>query len=122
MEYKLPNDLVTSSCEACRADSPVLEDNEIQELLSQIPSWRVFEEDEIKKIICSFVFLNYDDSRNFLNQVADLAEEEDHHPEITLEWGKVTVSWWSHKIKGLHKNDFICASKTDSVFKNLQKS
>ena len=122
MEYKLPNDLVTSSCEACRADSPVLEDNEIQELLSQIPSWRVFEEDDIKKIICSFAFLNYDDSRNFLNKVADLAEEQDHHPEITLEWGKVTVSWWSHKIKGLHKNDFICASKTDSVFKNFQKS
>ena len=114
-------DLVTSSCEACRADAPVLEDNEIQELLSQIPSWRVFEEDDIKKIICSFAFLNYDDSRNFLNKVADLAEEEDHHPEITLEWGKVTVSWWSHKIKGLHKNDFICASKTDALFENLQQ-
>ena len=70
--------------------------------------------------IGSFVFLNYDDSRNFLNKVADLAEEEDHHPELTLEWGKVTVLWWSHKIKGLHKNDFICASKTDSLFKNLQ--
>ena len=122
MEYKLVKDLVNSSCEACRADAPVLEDNEIQELLSQIPSWRIFEEDGIKKIICSFVFLNYDDSRNFLNKVADLAEEEDHHPELTLEWGKVTVLWWSHKIKGLHKNDFICASKTDSVFKNLQKS
>ena len=120
MEYKLVKDLVTSSCEACTADAPVLDDNEIQELLTQIPSWRVFEEEGIKKIICSFVFLNYDDSRNFLNKVADLAEEEDHHPEITLEWGKVTVSWWSHKINGLHKNDFICASKTDSLFKNLQ--
>ena len=120
MEYKLVKDLVNSSCEACRADAPVLEDNEIQELLSQIPSWRIFEEDGIKKIICSFVFLNYGDSRNFLNKVADLAEEEDHHPELTLEWGKVTVLWWSHKIKGLHKNDFICASKTDSLFKNLQ--
>ena len=118
----MTKDLVTSKCEACRADAPVLKDNEIQELLSQIPSWRVFEEDDIKKIICSFIFLNYSDSRDFLNKVADLAEEEDHHPEITLEWGKVTVSWWSHKIKGLHKNDFICASKTDSVFKNLQKS
>ena len=122
MEYKLVKDLVTSSCEACRADSPVLEDNEIQELLSQIPSWRVFEEDDTKKIICSFVFLNYDDSRNFLNKVADLAEEEDHHPEIILEWGKVTVTWWSHKIRGLHKNDFICASKTDALFENLKKS
>ena len=55
------------SCEACRADAPVLEDNEIQELLSQIPSWKVFEEGDIKKIICSFIFLDYSDSRNFLN-------------------------------------------------------
>ena len=122
MEYKLTKDLVTSSCEACRADDPVLENKEIQELLSQIPSWRVFEEDDTKKIICSFIFLNYDDSRNFLNQVADLAVEEDHHPEIILEWGKVTVTWWSHKIKGLHNNDFICASKTDALFENLHKS
>ncbi len=118
----MTKDLVTSSCEACRVDAPVLENKEIQELLSQIPSWRVFEEEDTKKIICSFVFLNYEDSRNFLNKVADLAEEEDHHPEIILEWGKVTVTWWSHKIKGLHKNDFICASKTDVIFENLQKS
>ena len=53
---------------------------------------------------------------DFLNKIALLAEEEDHHPEIILEWGKVTVSWWSHKIKGLHKNDFIAAAKTDSLF------
>jgi Pterin-4a-carbinolamine dehydratase len=118
----LTKDLVTSSCEACRVDAPVLENKEIQELLSQIPSWKVFEEDDTKKIICSFIFLNYDDSRNFLNKVADLAEVEDHHPEIILEWGKVTVTWWSHKIKGLHKNDFICASKTDALFENLHKS
>ena len=112
---------MNSSCEACRSDAPVLADNEIQELLSQIPSWKVFEEGDIKKIICSFIFLDYSDSRNFLNKVADLAEQEDHHPEIILEWGKVTVSWWSHKIKGLHKNDFICASKTDVLFENLQQ-
>ena len=113
---------MTSKCEACRAYSPLLENKEIQELLSQIPSWRVFEEDDTKKIICYFVFLNYEDSRNFLNKVADLAEEEDHHPEIILEWGKVTVTWWSHKIRGLHMNDFICASKTDALFENLHKS
>ena len=53
---------------------------------------------------------------DFVNKVADLAEEEDHHPEIVLEWGKVTVNWWSHKIKGLHKNDFIAAAKTDALF------
>jgi 4a-hydroxytetrahydrobiopterin dehydratase len=53
---------------------------------------------------------------SFVSKVAAMAETEDHHPEIILEWGKVTVSWWSHKIKGLHKNDFIAAAKTDSIY------
>ena len=51
------------------------------------------------------------------NKIANLAEQEDHHPKISLEWGKVSVLWWSHKIKGLHRNDFICASKTDDLYK-----
>ena len=67
--------------------------------------------------MCSFAFLNYEDSVDFTNKVAQLADKEDHHPEITLEWGKVSVVWWSHKIKGLHKNDFICAAKTDQLNK-----
>ena len=61
-------------------------------------------------------FKDYLSGLDFLKKIAFLAEEEDHHPEIILEWGKVTVSWWSHKIKGLHKNDFIAAAKTDSLF------
>ena len=116
MEFKLVKDLLTSSCEACRADAPVLENNEIQELLSQTPSWKVFEEEGTKKLICSFAFSDYEQSLEFTNKIAHLAEKEDHHPEIVLEWGKVTVIWWSHKINGLHMNDFICASKTDVIF------
>ncbi len=113
----MSNELSQSSCEACRLDAPVLSEQEIKELSPQIPSWIVHEEDGIKRLICSFAFSSYEDSVNFTNKVAKLAEEEDHHPEIILEWGNVTVSWWSHKIKGLHKNDFICASKTDDLFK-----
>ena len=113
----MSNELSQSSCEACRLDAPVLSEQEIKELAPQIPSWIVHEEDGIKRLICSFAFSSYEDSVNFTNKVAKLAEEEDHHPEIILEWGNVTVSWWSHKIKGLHKNDFICASKTDDLFK-----
>ena len=64
----------------------------------------------------NFSFDNYLAGLDFVSKIANLAEEEDHHPEITLEWGKVTVSWWSHKIKGLHRNDFIAAAKTDSLF------
>ena len=85
-------------------------------MLPKIPSWIIFDDEGIKKLICSYAFLNYTDSVDFANKVAALAEKEDHHPEINLEWGKVTVIWWSHKIKGLHKNDFICASKTDDLF------
>ncbi len=113
----MSNALSQSSCEACKVDAPILSEQEIQELAPQIPSWMIHEEEGIKKLICSFAFSSYEDSVNFTNKVAKLAEEEDHHPEIVLEWGNVTVSWWSHKIKGLHKNDFICASKTDNLFK-----
>jgi 4a-hydroxytetrahydrobiopterin dehydratase len=113
----LSNELSQSSCEACNVDAPMLSEQEIQELAPQIPSWMIHEEEGIKRLICSFAFSSYEDSVNFTNKVAKLAEEEDHHPEIVLEWGNVTVSWWSHKIKGLHKNDFICASKTDNLFK-----
>ena len=113
----MSNELSQSSCEACKVDAPMLSEQEIQELAPQIPSWMIHEEEGIKRLICSFAFSSYEDSVNFTNKVAKLAEEEDHHPEIVLEWGNVTVSWWSHKIKGLHKNDFICASKTDNLFR-----
>ena len=112
--------LSQSTCEACSADALVLSEKEIEDLLPQISSWTVFEQEGIKRLVCSFAFLSYEDSIKFTNQVAKLAEEEDHHPEILLEWGKVTVTWWSHKIKGLHNNDFICASKTDLLFKKSQ--
>ena len=116
----MANELSQSTCEACNADAYCLQEEEIQELLPQIPSWTVFEEESIKRLICSFAFLTYEDSVKFTNKVAELAEKEDHHPEILLEWGKVTITWWSHKIQGLHNNDFICASKTDILFKESQ--
>ena len=72
--------------------------------------------DGIEQLTCAFAFKDYLSGLDFLKKVALLAEEEDHHPEIVLEWGKVTVSWWSHKIRGLHKNDFIAAAKTDALF------
>jgi len=52
---------------------------------------------------------------DFTNQVAKIANDEDHHPAILTEWGKVTVTWWTHKIRGLHLNDFIMAAKTDQL-------
>ena len=108
--------LLESSCEACREDAPRVTQEEINEYKPQIPAWQIQIIDGIDRLICAFSFDSYLAGLDFVSKIANLAEEEDHHPEITLEWGKVTVSWWSHKIKGLHKNDFIAAAKTDSLF------
>jgi 4a-hydroxytetrahydrobiopterin dehydratase len=69
----------------------------------------------IKRLKRAFTFNNFIDAVAFTQKVAVLAENENHHPSILTEWGKVTVYWWSHKIKGLHVNDFIMAAKTDQL-------
>ena len=63
-----------------------------------------------------FKLKNFVEAIAFTNKIGIIAEEEDHHPFIIIEWGRVTVQWWSHKIRGLHKNDFIMAAKTDEIF------
>tara|TARA_Y100000389_G_C17370542_1_gene468801 strand:- start:450 stop:794 length:345 start_codon:yes stop_codon:yes gene_type:complete len=110
----LVSDLASSTCEACRIDSLIVSDDEASVLIKEIGGWNLIS-DGVKKLKKEFSFSNYSDSIAFTNKVADMADQEDHHPQIILEWGKVTVIWWSHKIKGLHKNDFICAAKTDYI-------
>ena len=111
------NDLASGSCEACRIDAPIVSDDEASLLIKEIEGWDLIN-DGIKKLKKEFSFSNYIDSVDFLNKIAYMGEQEDHHPQIILEWGKVTVIWWSHKIKGLHKNDFICAAKTNNISKS----
>ena len=111
------SDLASNTCEACRIDAPRISDDEASILIKEIEGWDVID-DGAKKLKKEFSFSNYSDSVDFSNKVADMADKEDHHPQIILEWGKVTVIWWSHKIKGLHKNDFICAAKTNKISKN----
>ena len=96
-------------------DAPIVSDDEASLLIKEIEGWDLID-DGVKKLKKEFSFSNYSDSVDFSNKIADMAEQEDHHPQIILEWGKVTVIWWSHKIKGLHKNDLIAAAKTDSLF------
>ena len=110
------DNLLTSNCEACRVDAPKVTEEELKELKPLIPAWEIIEINKLKKLLCSFAFSSYEESVSFANKIADLAEKEDHHPEILIEWGKVTVTWWSHKINGLHRNDFIAAAKTDQIF------
>jgi 4a-hydroxytetrahydrobiopterin dehydratase len=80
-----------------------------------VPEWQVLEVDGIPRLQRTFKFKNFVQALDFTNKVGELAEAEDHHPALLTEWGKVTVAWWTHKIKGLHRNDFIMAAKTDSI-------
>ena len=105
--------LSENKCEACQIGAPQVTEEEMVEYMKELDGWEVIVESNISQLFKSFKFGNYQEAIKFSLKVADLAEEENHHPKIVLEWGKVEVHWWTHKINGLHANDFICASKTD---------
>ncbi|MFZ3074999.1 MAG: 4a-hydroxytetrahydrobiopterin dehydratase [Psychrobacter glacincola] len=107
--------LSQASCEACRIGAPTVSDSEAKELLQQIPEWSLIEVDGIKQLQRQYKFKNFVLAMAFANELAEISEAEGHHPGMLIEWGKVTVTWWSHSIKGLHRNDFVMAAKTDSL-------
>ncbi len=107
--------LTNKTCVACRVGAPLATESEIEEFKQQLPNWVIVEEDKIKRLKRVFIFNNFVDAVAFTQKVAVLAENENHHPAILTEWGQVIVYWWSHKIKGLHVNDFIMAAKTDQL-------
>lgn len=108
-------DLSKQSCEACRADAPKISDEDLRLMMPNIPDWRVIVVDGVMQLTREFGFKNFAQAMAFTNRVGEIAEIEDHHPAILTEWGRVTVTWWSHKIRGLHKNDLIMAARTDEV-------
>jgi 4a-hydroxytetrahydrobiopterin dehydratase len=107
--------LTQQRCTACRKDSPRVSDEEIAVLEPLIPDWELIERDGIPRLERRFRFPNFVEALAFTQRVGVLAELEGHHPAILTEWGRVTVTWWTHKIRGLHRNDFIMAAKTDQL-------
>lgn len=103
-------------CVACRIGEPTVTEAEIAAYHPQVPEWRIVERDGIKRVERVFKFENFVQALAFTNRVGEVAEEEGHHPALLTEWGRVTVTWWTHKIKGLHRNDFIMAAKTDALY------
>ena len=108
--------LAVGQCVACRGGEPTLTDAEIAELNPQIPEWQVVVRDAIPHLERVFKLKNFVAALEFTNRIGAIAEEQGHHPLIVTEWGRVTVQWWTHKIGGLHRNDFIMAAKTDELF------
>jgi 4a-hydroxytetrahydrobiopterin dehydratase len=108
--------LTQSSCVPCRGGVPPLDDGTIARLSAQVPQWRVVEVDGVRRLERMFTFTNFRHALDFTVALGELAEREQHHPDIHLAWGRVRVETWTHKIRGLHANDFILAAKTDALY------
>lgn len=108
--------LSEEACVACKTAKDPLSDTVIAELITQLPDWAVEERANEKQLERAYKFKNFAQALTFTNEVGELAESEKHHPALLTEWGKVTVTWWTHNIGGLHKNDFILAARTDQLF------
>ena len=102
--------LTQEKCVACRRDSPLVTPEEVAELRPQIPDWELTNSDGIDRLQRPFKFGNFADALEFATALGIAADAEGHHPRLTVEWGRVGVDWWTHKIKGLHRNDFIMAA------------
>ncbi len=111
------NELAKNHCSVIGANTPRLNEQDSTQFLEQLAGWRIYEKDGEPRLEKLFKFENFKQAINFTYQVAQVADEEGHHPAILTEWGKVTVTWWSHRIKGLHLNDFIMAAKTEQILK-----
>ena len=110
------SDLKEQKCVPCKGNEPTVSDQELKTFHQQVPEWKVIEVDGVKRLEREFKFKNFAEALAFTNQVGEIAEEEDHHPLLQTEWGKVTINWWTHKIGGLHQNDFIMAAKSDDLY------
>ena len=116
------DELSQMKCEACQRGAPTVTAEERRELHGQVPEWVLVERDEIQRLERSFAFADFVAALRFTNAVGALAEEEGHHPALLTEWGSVRVTWWTHKIRGLHRNDFIMAAKSDELFRGEESS
>lgn len=110
-------DLTKMSCMPCRKGEAPLLPKEIAEYFAALEGWDLIEVEGVSRLHKTYAFGTYLAGLAFTNRVAELAEAQQHHPEIVIEWKKVQVSWWTHVVDGLHRNDFISAAKTDDIFK-----
>ena len=110
------NELTQMQLRPVKADTPKLTEHEARQILTKLPEWYIYEKDGVLRLEKMFKFEKYLDGVGFAYKVAQAAEAEDHHPALLIEWKKVTVTWWTHVLGGLHQNDFIMAAKTEIIF------
>jgi 4a-hydroxytetrahydrobiopterin dehydratase len=110
------DELAGLHCVRVTGETPRLDDVEIQRWSALLPGWRTYDKDGELRLEKVFRFPDFRQAMAFTSAVAGVADQEDHHPALLTEWGRVTVTWWTHRIRGLHLNDFIMAAKTEGLF------
>ena len=110
------NELANMHCTMVTSTSPKLDEQQIGEYQAKLPNWEIYTKDGELRLEKVYQFKDFNKAMEFTSRVAQIANEEDHHPAILTEWGKVTVTWWTHRIHSLHLNDFIMAAKTDQLY------
>ena len=106
------SELAEKSCVPCRGGVPPLTADQIRPLQAEVREWKVVNEHHLER---QFAFPDFKTALAFVNRVGDLAEDQGHHPDIVLAWGKAGVTIWTHKIDGLTESDFILAAKIDRL-------
>ena len=107
--------LAEKHCVPCRGGVPPLHGEALESLKAQLPGWEVVDNQHLTR---SFSFPDFKTALDFVNRAGAVAEEEGHHPDLLLTWGKVDVKTWTHKIDGLTESDFILAAKIDRLYQN----
>lgn len=107
--------LTAKTCTPCQGGIDPMSEEQAQAMMKEVPRWKLA--DHAKRIVRCFDFKNFKEALDFVNKVGEVAEAEGHHPDITFGWGYVTVEIFTHKIGGLHENDFILAAKIDGLKK-----
>ena len=109
--------LAKIKCEVCRTGAASASPEECDRYMQELPDWKIVKQENEDRLEREFEFDDFKKALQFTLEVGRLAEEVDHHPKIVTEYGKVTVTWWTHKIGGLHLTDFVMAARTDELFK-----
>ncbi len=115
-----PSRLLSRRCEPCRGGVAPLAEPEARRLLEETPEWRL--EEGATRLARRFEFVDFRKAMEFVNRVADIAEEEGHHPDIAIHWNRVDLVLWTHKIGGLHENDFILAAKISRLLEEPRRA
>jgi 4a-hydroxytetrahydrobiopterin dehydratase len=104
--------LAARNCVPCRGDVPALKGEALHSFSHQLPNWKVVDEHQVSRV---FKFPDFKNALQFVNRVGELAEEQGHHPDVFLAWGKVEITLWTHAVNGLTESDFVMAAKIDQI-------